>query len=399
MAGLHLDLGPHDRFAWYTSPSWVVWNCLIGAMSCAGSILCFDGAPAATGSGSLWQVVADHRVTVFGTSPGFLAATEKAEVRPASDHDLSALRLIGSTGAPLPEQAYDFVSRAVGDIPLCSMSGGTDVAGCFAMGAPDVPVWPGEISVRGLGVALEAWSDQGIPVVGEVGELVVTAPMPSMPLRLWNDPDGSRLQAAYFDHFPGVWRHGDWITLSERGSLRVHGRSDSTLNRNGVRMGSADIYAAVESMDEVAEALVVGVEELDGGYWMPLFVVMRPGATLDDATTDAIRARVRELASPRHVPDAVVAVPAIPHTRTGKKLEVPVKRLIQGAEYHSVVDPNVVDDPAVMEIYRNLAAARLAVVRDAMASLKAAGPAAKPAPANTPTPSHTPHRPVPARHE
>jgi acetoacetyl-CoA synthetase len=190
--------------------------------------------------------------------------------------------------------------------------------------------------------------------------------MPSMPLRLWNDPDGSRLRAAYFDYFPGVWRHGDWITLSERGSLRVHGRSDSTLNRNGVRMGSADIYAAVESMDEVAEALVVGVEEADGGYWMPLFVVMAPGAVLDQVTVESIRMRVRDLASPRHVPDVVVAVPGIPHTRTGKKLEVPVKRLIQGADYDTVVDPNVVDDPAVMDLYRELAAERLAVVRAAI---------------------------------
>lgn len=366
MAGLHLDLGSADRFAWYTSPSWVVWNCLVGAMTCAGSVLCFDGAPQATGPASLWQLVAEHRVTVFGTSPGFLAASEKAGARPAADHDLSSLRLMGSTGAPLPERAYDFVAREVGGIPVFSMSGGTDVAGCFALGSPDVPVWPGEISVRGLGVALEAWSDEGVPLVGQVGELVVTAPMPSMPLRLWDDPDGSRLQGAYFDHFPGIWRHGDWITLSDRGSLRVHGRSDSTLNRNGVRMGSADIYAAVESIDEVAEALVVGVEEMDGGYWMPLFVVMRPGSVLDAATSELIRQRVRDRASPRHVPDVVVAAPGIPHTRTGKKLEVPVKRLIQGADYEAVVDPNVVDDLTVMRFYRDLAAGRLAVVRASM---------------------------------
>jgi acetoacetyl-CoA synthetase len=368
MAGLHLDLGPTDRFTWYTSPSWVVWNCLVGALSCAGSVLCFDGAPQPTGPASLWQLVAAHGVTVFGTSPGFIAASDQAGARPAAEHDLAALRLIGSTGAPLPERAYDYVAREVGEIPLCSMSGGTDVAGCFAMGSPDVAVWPGEISVRGLGVALEAWSDEGTPVVDEVGELVVTAPMPSMPVRLWGDPDGSRLRAAYFDHFPGVWRHGDWITLSERGSLRVLGRSDSTLNRNGVRMGSADIYAAVESMDVVVEALVVGVEEIDGGYWMPLFVVMQPGAVLDEATVESIRARVRDRASPRHVPDVVVAVPGIPHTRTGKKLEVPVKRLIQGADYHAVVDPNVVDDPTIMRVYRDLAAERLAAVRAAMES-------------------------------
>ena len=363
MMGLHLDLDESDRFTWYTSPSWVVWNCLVGAMACAGSVLCFDGAPQPTGPASLWRIVAEHRVTVFGTSPGFLAASQDAGVHPANDHDLSALRALGSTGAPLPERAFDYVAEEVASIPVYSMSGGTDIAGAFAMGAPNVPVWAGEISVRGLGVALESWSDAGVPLVGEVGELVVTRPMPSMPLGLWNDPDGSRYRAAYFETFPGVWRHGDWVTLSERGTLRVHGRSDSTLNRNGVRMGSADIYAAVESMDEIADALVIGAEESDGGYWMPLFVVMAPGHLLHARTVDTIKERVRDLASPRHVPDEVIAVRGIPHTRTGKKLEVPVKRLIQGVDYANVVDPSVLDDESVMADFRDVANARLDAVR------------------------------------
>jgi len=318
MMGLHLDLGPSDRFTWYTSPSWVVWNCLVGALTCGGSILCYDGAPQVE---LLWPIVAEYGVTVFGTSPGFLAASQDAGVHPSG---LSALRSIGSTGAPLPERAYDWVAAEFPGVPLYSMSGGTDIAGAFAMGAPGVPVRPGEIPVRGLGVALEAWSDTGEPLVEEVGELVVTRPMPSMPLYFWNDPAGARYRAAYFDTFPGVWRHGDWITLSEHGSLRVHGRSDSTLNRNGVRMGSADIYAAVEAMDAVTEALVIGAEEDDGGYWMPLFVVVAPGHVLDGPTVAAIRERIREQASPRHVPDDVIAVRGIPHTRTGKKLEVPI---------------------------------------------------------------------------
>jgi acetoacetyl-CoA synthetase len=368
MMGFHLDLKVSDRFTWYTSPSWVVWNCLVGGMACAGSVLCYDGAPGATGPATLWGIVAEHEVTVFGTSPGYLAATQDAGVRPAAEYDLAALRIMGSTGAPLPERAYDYVADEVGPIPLFSMSGGTDIASAFAMGSPNVPVWAGEIPVRGLGVSLESLSDSGTPLVGQVGELVVTKPMPSMPVAFWNDPDGSRYRAAYFETFPGIWRHGDWITLTERGSLVVHGRSDSTLNRNGVRMGSADIYAAVESMDEIAEALVIGAEEADGGYWMPLFVVMQPGHVLDARTVAAIKERVRDRASPRHVPDEVIAVRGIPHTRTGKKLEVPVKRLIQGIDYGNVVDPTVIDDDSLMGDFRELAARRLAAVHSAMVS-------------------------------
>jgi acetoacetyl-CoA synthetase len=378
MMGLHLDLTTSDRFCWYTSPSWVVWNCMVGAMACAGSVVCFDGAPQAAGPASLWSLVAEHGVTVFGASPGFLAASQDAGVRPAAEHDLSALRIMASTGAPLPERAYDYVAREVGPIPLFSMSGGTDVAGAFALGAPTVPVRAGEISVRGLGIALESWSDAGEPLVDKVGELVVTRPMPSMPLGFWSDPDGSRYTAAYFETFPGVWRHGDWVTVTERGSLQVHGRSDSTLNRHGVRMGSADIYAAVESMAEVAEALVIGAEEMDGGYWMPLFVVLPPGQSLDEGTVAAIKDRIREQASPRHVPDEVIAVRGIPHTRTGKKLEVPIKRLIQGVDYAQVVDPSVIDDESLMKDFRQVAADRLAVVRSAMASRAAPRAGARP---------------------
>ncbi|MPQ96504.1 acetoacetate--CoA ligase [Modestobacter sp. I12A-02628] len=357
MLGLHLDLGPADRFCWYTSPSWVVWNCLVGGLAVAGSVVCYDGAPTPD---LLWRLVADQRVTVFGTSPGFLAATQDAGARPAAEHDLSALRVVGSTGAPLPARAYDFVAAEVGPVPVFSMSGGTDVAGAFAMGAMTEPVVAGEIPVRGLGVALEAWDDAGRPLVGAVGELVVTRPMPSMPTRFWDDPDGARYRDAYFATFPGVWRHGDWVTLTERGSLLVHGRSDSTLNRHGVRMGSADVYAAVESMPEVAEALVIGAEEDDGGYWMPLFVVLAPGCVLDAALDAAIRARVRERASPRHVPDVVLAVRGIPHTRTGKKLEVPVKRLLQGADPDDVVAPDVVDDVSLLADFQQVARERRA---------------------------------------
>ncbi|AXT84380.1 acetoacetate--CoA ligase [Aeromicrobium sp. A1-2] len=366
MLGLNWDLRATDRYTWYTSPSWVMWNTVLAALGAGSSVVCFDGAPMATGPRSLWNLVAEQQVTIFGTSPGFLAASQDAGVRPAAQHDLSALRIMGSTGAPLPERAFDYVTQEVGDLPLFSMSGGTDVAGAFALGAPNVPVWAGELPVRGLGVAVEAWDDEGRRVVDRVGELVVTHPMPSMPIHFWADADGSKYRAAYFETFPGVWRHGDWITISDRGSVIVHGRSDSTLNRHGVRMGSADIYAAVESMPEVAEALVIGAEEIDGGYWMPLFVVLQPGVELDDVTVSTMRTRIREMASPRHVPDEIIAVRGIPHTRTGKKLEVPIKRLIQGVELAQVVSPAVVDDVSLLEDFRVIAAQRLDEVRSRM---------------------------------
>lgn len=362
LLGLNWDLKRSDRFMWYTSPSWVMWNCQIGGLSAGGSVLCYDGAPMAPDAASLWKIVADNKVTIFGTSPGFLGASQDQGVHPAADFDLSALRMIGSTGSPLPDRSYRYVASEVGDIPLFSMSGGTDVAGSFTNGSPNVPVWAGELSVRGLGIAMESWSDDGQPQINKVGELVITKPMPSMPLRFWNDPDGRKYHAAYFDNFPGVWRHGDWITVTERGSVIVHGRSDSTLNRNGVRMGSADIYSAIESMDEVAEALVIGAEEADGGYWMPLFVVLQDGYELTDELAATMKQRVRTMASPRHVPDEIVVVPGIPHTRTGKKLEVPIKRLIQGAAYEEVVNPDVVDVPELMDNFRSIAGKRYAEV-------------------------------------
>ncbi|PRZ42539.1 acetoacetyl-CoA synthetase [Antricoccus suffuscus] len=363
LLGLNWDLKRTDRFMWYTSPSWVMWNCLIGGLSAGGSVVCYDGSPMAPDAASLWKVVADNKVTIFGTSPGFLAASQDQGVHPSADFDLSALRIVGSTGSPLPDRAYRYVASEVGDIPLFSMSGGTDVAGSFTNGAPNVPVWAGELSVRGLGIAMESWSDDGQPQLNKVGELVITKPMPSMPLKFWNDPDGKKYHAAYFDNFPGVWRHGDWITVTDRGSVVVHGRSDSTLNRNGVRMGSADIYAAIESMDEVAESLVIGAEEADGGYWMPLFVVLQDGYELTDELVATMKQRIREQASPRHVPDEIHAVPGIPHTRTGKKLEVPIKRLIQGTAYEEVVNPDVVDVPELMDNFRAIASTRYAEVQ------------------------------------
>ncbi|HEV3357913.1 MAG TPA: acetoacetate--CoA ligase [Pseudonocardiaceae bacterium] len=340
---LHLDLTPGDTFFWYTSPSWMVWNYQVSGLLTGSTIICYDGAPTPA---ALWRIAAEHRVTLLGVSPGYLLACAKAGIEPAADHNLSALRTVGSSGSALPAESYHWVSEHVGErVRVVSASGGTDIVSAFAAAAATVPIVPGELSVPCLGVALDAWDEQGRSVRDEVGELVVTKPMPSMPLYFWHDQDGVRYRDAYFSTYPGVWRHGDWITITGRGSIIVHGRSDSTLNRNGVRMGSADIYRVVEQLPEIAEALVIGAEQPDGGYWMPLFVVLREGATLDDALTGKITSVIRSEASPRHVPDDILAVSSIPHTRTGKKLEVPVKRILQGARPDTVADHRAVDAP------------------------------------------------------
>ena len=348
--GLQYDVDASDRFFWYTTPSWIMWNILVSALAVGATAVLYDGSPLWPSPDRLWQVAEDTRLTRLGTSPGFLLASEKAGLRPAQEHDLSALRAVGSTGSPLPASSFAWVYEHVGDdLAMHVISGGTDFAAAVVLDAPWLPVTAGEMSCRALGVDVQAWDEQGAPLVDEVGELVITTPMPSMPLRIWGDESGARLHDAYFDVYPGVWRHGDWVTISSRGTAVVHGRSDSTLNRHGVRMGSADVYAAVEAMPEVAAALVLGVEQPDGGYWLPLFVRLVEGATLDEALVERIRTRVRDHASPRHVPDEVVAVPAIPRTATGKKLEVPLKRLAQGVPLERALTLGAVDDPAAVQ--------------------------------------------------
>ncbi|MFD4599850.1 acetoacetate--CoA ligase [Streptomyces sp. NPDC058464] len=357
--GLHSDLGPGDRLLWYTTTHWMMWNLVVSTLLTGATTCTYDGSPAPFARPDvLWELASRHRVTVFGTSPQYLLGMAKFGIEPAV-HDLSSVRGIGCTGSALPASAYPWVRDHVGSrVQLASTSGGTDVVSAFAGSAPTTPVWAGELSAPHLGVALAAYDEGGMPVVDRVGELVITRPMPSMPLSFWNDPDGSRYHDAYFSTYPGVWRHGDWITVTPHGSVIVHGRSDSTLNRNGVRLGSSDIHDVVERLPEIAEALVIGAEETDGGYWMPLFVVLADGAVLDDALCGKIREAVRAGASPRHVPDEILAVPGIPHTRTGKKLEVPVKRLLQGAPVDQVVNPAAVDNPELVEHFARLGAER-----------------------------------------
>ncbi|MEU6558932.1 acetoacetate--CoA ligase [Nocardia nova] len=351
-AALQSDIGPDDVFFWYTSPSWMMWNFQVAGLLVGATIVCYDGSPTYPQPDSLFDLAARTHTTVLGTSPGYVLACIKAGAVPRRDHDLSALRSVGITGSSLPPSSALWLRDNIGErVQVNSISGGTDVVSAFIGGVRTVPVWPGELSAPFLGTAVDSWDESGHPVRDEVGELVITAPMPSMPVAFWNDPDGSRYRAAYFDMFPGVWRHGDWITITGHGSIIVHGRSDSTLNRHGIRMGSADIYQAVEQLPEIAEALVIGAEQPDGGYWMPLFVTLAPGHELTDEVEQRIKDIIRTEVSPRHVPDEIIVAPGIPHTRTGKKLEVPIKKLFQGADADRVVERSAVDNPELLNWY------------------------------------------------
>ena len=362
--GLHNDVRPADRFFWYTSTGWMVWNVVVGSLLLGATAVLYDGSPAYPAPDAVWELAASAKASYLGTSAGYIMASQKKELEPGRDHDFSALRCLMSTGSVLPVDGWRWVYEHVSpEVWLDAPSGGTDVCTAYVGGCPTKPVIAGEIQARLLGTRVEAYSEDARSVVGEVGELVITAPMPSMPLRFWADPDGSRYQQAYFDTFPGVWRHGDWITITERGTVRVHGRSDATINRHGVRMGSSEIRAAAERLPEVRESLVIGAEIGDGSYYMPLFVVLESGI-LDDALRERIAEQIRVECSRRHVPDEILQVPAIPHTITGKSLEVPIKRLLQGVPMERAVSTGVVDDPSLLNYYVQLGA-RLGRARQA----------------------------------
>ncbi len=358
-AVLHADLGPGDVFFWQTALSWMMWNFRVSGLLSGATVVGYSGHPHVPRRRS--AVAAGGRRDRSPTSapaPDICWPPARPVCTPAPQHDLSRLRTLGSTGSPLPADLFEWVTAEVGArVQVSSISGGTDVVTAFAGGTTGVPAQAGELATRYLGVDLHSWSPRREPLVGEVGEMVITAPMPSMPVGFWGDPDGSRYRAAYFGHewddgpAPGVWRHGDWVTVTERGSLVIHGRSDATLNRHGIRMGSADIYEVVEGLDAVSEAFVVGVDGPDGAYWMPLFVVVADGYELDPTLIDTIRTAIRTRLSPRHVPDDIIAAPGIPHTRTGKKLEVPVTAIMAGHGDVSL-DPRAIDRPDLIDWYR-----------------------------------------------
>jgi acetoacetyl-CoA synthetase len=356
---LHADLGAGDRFFWFTTTGWMMWNLLVSGLLVESAVVLFDGNPGYPDLSALWRLAEETGTTYFGVSAPFLMSCRKAGVVPSSVARLGALRGVGSTGSPLPAEGFRWVYASVGsDLLLASVSGGTDVCTAFVGGCPLVPVYAGEISCRYLGAAVAAFSASGAPCgVGEQGELVVTRPMPSMPVGFWGDEDGSRYQAAYFDEYPGVWRHGDWITFTERGTCVISGRSDATLNRGGVRVGTAEFYSVVESLPEVADSLVVHLEDPsgDGPGELLLFVVVAPGAVLDEALQGQIVASIRANLSPRHAPDQVYVVPAIPRTLSGKKLEVPVKRILTGTAPDQAASRGALADPGALAPFEELA--------------------------------------------
>jgi len=353
---LHHDLGPDDRFFWYSTTGWMMWNYLASGLLVDTSLVLYDGSPVEPDLSTLWRLAADEGVTYFGTSPSFLMACRKAGVRPGRTLDLARLRSIGSTGAPLPAEGFRWVYDEFDpSVHLESVSGGSDMCTAFVGASPLVPVWEGEISCRHLGSPIEAYAPDGRSLVGDQGELVVTGPMPSMPVSFWNDPDGARYREAYFGVFPGVWRHGDWITITPRGSCVISGRSDATLNRGGVRIGTAEFYAVVEALPEVADSVVVHLEETDE---LLLFVALREGATLDEALIARIREELRQTLSPRHVPDRIEAIPGVPRTLSGKKLEVPVKRILTGTPPEVAASRGSLANPEALDAFVRLAAER-----------------------------------------
>jgi acetoacetyl-CoA synthetase len=361
---LHLDLHRGDRMFWFTTTGWMMWNFLVGCLFGDGAIVLYDGSPAHPDLGALWRLAEQTGITCMGLSAGFLMSCEKAGIEPARDFDLSALRSIGSTGSPLPPEGFQWVYGHVGrDIWLFSTSGGTDVCTAFVGGCPLLPVYEGEIQCRALGCAVESWDESGRSLVDELGELVLTQPLPSMPIFLWGDEAhgsedmvGERYRESYFDMYPGIWRHGDWIRITPRGGAVIYGRSDSTINRQGVRMGTSEIYRATAAVDAVVDALVVDVPR-DGAeeeLWMILFVVLREGVSLDEQLEATIKRRVREDCSPRHVPNEILQIAEVPRTLSGKVLEVPVKRILMGAAPGETASVESLANPRALDYFVEL---------------------------------------------
>jgi acetoacetyl-CoA synthetase len=353
---LHVDAQEGDRVFWFTTTGWMMWNFLVGGLLTPASIVLYDGSPGHPDMGVLWDLAERTGMTCFGTSASYIAACMKAGVEPGSGRDLSRLRSVGSTGSPLSPEGFEWVYDHVGrDTWLFSTSGGTDVCTAFVGGVPLLPVYRGELQGRALGAKVEAFDEDGTSITDEVGELVITEPMPSMPLYLWGDDDGSRYRASYFEQYPGIWRHGDWIEITSRGTAVIYGRSDSTINRQGVRMGTSEIYRAVQAVPEVVDAVVVDIPRPGTEGWMPLFVVLAEDAELDDDLVAEIKRRIRELCSPRHVPDAIYAIAEVPRTLSGKVLEVPVKRILTGTAPEQAASRDSLANPASLDYFVELA--------------------------------------------
>jgi acetoacetyl-CoA synthetase len=354
---LHVDLHEGDRLFWFTTTGWMMWNFLVSGLLSPASIVLYDGNPGYPDMSVLWELAANAGITTFGTSASYIATCMKEGVEPGAGRDLSALRAVGSTGSPLSPEGFDWIYEHIGaDTWLFSTSGGTDVCTAFVGGVPLLPVYRGELQGRALGANVQAFNDEGQPVIDEVGELVITEPMPSMPIFFWGDEDGSRYRASYFEHFPGVWRHGDWIEITSRGTAIIYGRSDSTINRQGVRMGTSEIYRAVAAVPEVLDALVVDLPREGTEGWMPLFVVLREDAELDDDLVGTIKRSIRERCSPRHVPNEIFQIAEVPRTLSGKVLEVPVKRILMGTSVERAASRDSLANPAALDYFVDLGA-------------------------------------------
>ncbi len=354
---LHLNAQPGDRYFWFSTTGWMMWNFLVGVLLTDASIILFDGNPGYPDLTTLWDLAERTGMTHFGTSAAFISSCMKAGIEPSSGRDLTALKSVGSTGSPLAPEGFRWVYDQLGpDLWLYSTSGGTDVCTAFVGGVVTLPVYLGEIQARALGCAVEAWDPDGHPLVNEVGELVITEPMPSMPLFFWGDKGGERYHESYFSTYPGVWRHGDWLMLTERGTAVIYGRSDSTINRGGVRMGTSEIYSAVLSVPEVLDALVIDLPRDGTDGWMPMFVVLREGETLTDEVRAEIRRRIREDCSPRHLPDEITQIDEVPRTLSGKVLEVPVKRILMGTPASEAASRESLANPAALDYFVELAA-------------------------------------------
>ncbi len=350
---IHLDAQADDRLFWFTTTGWMMWNFVVGVLLTDASIVLYDGNPGYPDFGRLWDLAEEAGMTTLGTSAAFVSSCMKAGLTLRDGgRSLSALRAVGSTGSPLAPECFRWLYEQLGDeFWLFSTSGGTDMCTAFVGGVPTLPVYEGELQARCLGCAVESWDPEGRPHVDEVGELVITKPMPSMPLFFWGDSDGSRYRDSYFSMYPGVWRHGDWIKITSRGTAIIYGRSDSTINRGGVRMGTSELYSAVLALDEVVDALAIDVPKPGTDGWLMLFVVLRPGESLDEALVASIRQRIREDCSPRHVPDEVLAIPEVPRTLSGKVLEVPVKRVLTGMPVEQAASRESLANPAALDYF------------------------------------------------
>jgi acetoacetyl-CoA synthetase len=357
---LHSDLGEGDRFFWFTTTGWMMWNFLVSGLLVGATVVLYDGSPAWPDLHALWKLAEEEQVSYFGASAPYLLACQKIGLEPARRHELGKLRSLGTTGAPLPAEGFAWVYEHVSaELLLASVSGGTDVCTAFLLSCPLLPVFAGELQCAGLGVDVQAFDASGQAVVGEVGELVLSQPFPAMPVCFWNDPGDARRIDSYFSVFPGVWRHGDWVKQTAHGGFVVYGRSDATLNRGGVRMGTSEFYGVVEALPEIKDSLVIDTGSLadqSGKLW--LFVVLQPGSTLDDVLRRRIKEVIRVALSPRHVPDEIRSVPVIPRTLNGKKLEVPVKKILAGVKASDAAAPGTLADPTSLDAFVALAGQR-----------------------------------------